>query len=181
MSLTRSAQCGVTCPLGVRSALTRAGAELRRGTWTWLRACSVPGARLSFSCIILFNLQGALWGVCLSPIAGEALTQREVNLSFSPRAGVQVQVPLTLGLCHLLFLAFSGQWYCHLEREATVGPQSSVCHERHWCWGWRLQSSAAKAVSGLWERIKLTVFSEEYCFLEGSSWLEMTAVTSLKA
>ena len=117
MSLTRSAQCGVTCPLGVRSALTRAGAELRRGTWTWLRACSVPGARLSFSCIILFNLQGALWGVCLSPSAGEALTHREVNLSFSPRAGVQVQVPLTLGLCRLLFLAFSGQWYCHLKRK----------------------------------------------------------------
>lgn len=55
--------------------------------------------------------------MCLSPIAGEALTQREVNLSFSPRAGVQVQVPLTLGLCRLLFLALSGQWYCHLKRK----------------------------------------------------------------
>lgn len=122
--------------------------------------------------------------VFLFRFAGEEMRHLWSLICLSHRGPVFKHCSVSPQACALFYsLAFSGL-------VSTVMTKGRLCWVPEVCVPWKtlvsgvevmLWDLSVKAVSVLWERTTTTAFSEERWFLEGLSWFEVAAFTSLRA
>lgn len=180
MFLTNSPQCSVTYPL-VSSAVTFArnwaGEEEMNIYW------GPTVCRYFLLCCFRFSSRRHLRSVFV-PICSEEMRHLWSLICLSHRGPAFKYCSVSPQVCALFYgLFFSGL-------VSTVMTKGGLCWVPEECIPWKtlvfgvevmLWDLFVKAVSVLWERRKSAAFSEERWFLEGLSWFEVAAITSLRA